>query len=71
MIGRRQQVALALTAVLAAAAAYQNHERQEPRHPARSGAAAPGFTLVAYGGVPRAQVADHPTGPRRASAERL
>ncbi|MES4887882.1 CapA family protein [Streptomyces sp. NPDC096012] len=50
MIGRRQQVALALTAVLAAAAACQNAERQENKHP---GAAAPahGFILAASGDI--------------------
>ncbi|MFF3914133.1 hypothetical protein ACFYZB_11700 [Streptomyces sp. NPDC001852] len=70
MIGRRQQVALALTAVLAAAAAYQNHERHEPSHPAPSGAAARGFTLVASGGV-GPEAGGHSTGCRWASAERL
>ncbi|MFF9086156.1 CapA family protein [Streptomyces sp. NPDC014991] len=53
MIGRRQQVALALTAVLTAAAACQNHNRQDPGpqqgRPAPS--AARGFTLVASGDV--------------------
>ncbi|MEV6118083.1 CapA family protein [Streptomyces sp. NPDC052109] len=51
MIGRRQQVALALTAALAAAAACQNHGRQQSGHPAPSGSATPGFTLVASGDV--------------------
>jgi poly-gamma-glutamate synthesis protein (capsule biosynthesis protein) len=51
MIGRRQQVALALTALLAAGAACQNHERQESGHPAPAGAAARGFTLVASGDI--------------------
>ncbi|MBL1086107.1 CapA family protein [Streptomyces actinomycinicus] len=52
MIGRRQQVALALTAVLTAAAACQNHSRQEAApqgQPAPT--AARGFTLVASGDV--------------------
>ncbi|OIJ67286.1 CapA family protein [Streptomyces mangrovisoli] len=51
MIARRRQLALALTAVLAAAAACQAHAR-EPA--ARSGAPAPpapGFTLVATGDI--------------------
>ncbi|UFR00829.1 CapA family protein [Streptomyces sp. Go40/10] len=51
MIGRRQQVALALTAVLAAGAACQNQHRDSG---AQSGAApteARGFTLVASGDV--------------------
>ncbi|MFF8726533.1 CapA family protein [Streptomyces sp. NPDC015171] len=51
MIGRRQQVALALTAVLAAGAACQNQNRE----PGTQGHAAPapsgGFTLVASGDV--------------------
>ncbi|ARP68868.1 hypothetical protein LK07_02750 [Streptomyces pluripotens] len=53
MIGRRPQVALALTltAVLAAAAACQNQERQESGHPAPPAPAARGFTLVASGDV--------------------
>lgn len=60
MIGRRKQVVLALTALLAAAAACQNHERQEP---AVSGRPAPsadrGFTLVASGDVlPHTSVID-------------
>ncbi|MEU6769753.1 CapA family protein [Streptomyces sp. NPDC046759] len=55
MIARRQQVALVLTAVLAAAAACQNHERQDSKHPA----AARGFTLVASGDVlPHTSVID-------------
>ncbi|WP_330462052.1 CapA family protein [Streptomyces sp. NBC_00820] len=52
MIGRRHQVALALTALLAAAAACQNQERKEPAataHPAPP--AARGFTLVASGDI--------------------
>ncbi|MFJ7147519.1 CapA family protein [Streptomyces sp. NPDC100445] len=61
MIGRRQQVALALTAVLTAAAACQNHNRQDPGsqqgRPAPS--AARGFTLVASGDVlPHTSVID-------------
>ncbi|MER6569808.1 hypothetical protein ABT288_27345 [Streptomyces sp. NPDC001093] len=71
MIGRRQQVALALTAVLAAAAACQNHERQQSRHPAPPGAAArpqaAGAELVPdrYG-----LAAGHRAGRTSASAER-
>jgi Bacterial capsule synthesis protein PGA_cap len=58
MFGRRQQVALAITAVLAVAAACQNHERQEAESAAPSGAAA-GFTLVASGDVlPHTSVLD-------------
>ncbi|AYN38176.1 CapA family protein [Streptomyces dangxiongensis] len=53
MIGRRQQVALALTAVLTVAAACQNHNRQDSG--AQQGRPAPsaarGFTLVASGDV--------------------
>ncbi|MFI1766318.1 CapA family protein [Streptomyces sp. NPDC020800] len=57
MIGRRHQVAMAMTAILAAAAACQNHQRQEvarhkvvvPGLPAPT--AARGFTLVASGDV--------------------
>ncbi|MGW3339519.1 CapA family protein [Streptomyces sp. NPDC001009] len=52
MIGRRHQVALVLTAVLAAVAACQNQDRVEP---GASGQPAPGtgrgFTLVAAGGI--------------------
>ncbi|MFF5013040.1 CapA family protein [Streptomyces sp. NPDC001165] len=52
MIGRRKQVALALTALLAAAAACQNHERQELAGPDRPAPSADrGFTLVASGDV--------------------
>ncbi|MFE9450818.1 CapA family protein [Streptomyces sp. NPDC006739] len=61
MIARRHQVALAVTALLTAAAACQNHERQVsaaaglPAPPA----AARGFTLVASGDVlPHASVVD-------------
>ncbi|MEU6592362.1 CapA family protein [Streptomyces sp. NPDC046881] len=51
MIGRRQQVALALTAVLAAGAACQNQHRETGAQ-GRSAPAAPGgFTLVASGDV--------------------
>ncbi|MES9523362.1 CapA family protein [Streptomyces capoamus] len=51
MIGRRQQVALALTAVLAAGAACQNQHRETGTE-GRSAPAAPGgFTLVASGDV--------------------
>ncbi|MGW1721412.1 CapA family protein [Streptomyces sp. NPDC002306] len=51
MIARRRQVALALTALLAAAAACQAHERQPDRvgRPAPTGARS--FTLVASGDV--------------------
>ncbi|EST35624.1 CapA family protein [Streptomyces roseochromogenus] len=59
MIGRRQQVALALTVVLAAAAACQNHERGDSGHAAPSGPPARGFTLVASGDVlPHTSVID-------------
>ncbi|MGW2699980.1 CapA family protein [Streptomyces sp. NPDC001340] len=52
MIGRRKQVALALTALLAAAAACQNHERQELAGAGRPAPSADrGFTLVASGDV--------------------
>ncbi|MFG2602713.1 CapA family protein [Streptomyces sp. NPDC048514] len=51
MIGRRQQVALALTAVLAAAAACQNAGRQESKHPTAAVSPARGFTLVASGDI--------------------
>ncbi|MGW0993322.1 CapA family protein [Streptomyces sp. NPDC002520] len=60
MIGRRHQVALALTALLAAAAACTNQEREESAasaHPAPP--AARGFTLVASGDVlPHASVVE-------------
>ncbi|MER5211895.1 CapA family protein [Streptomyces sp. NPDC002838] len=52
MIARRRQVALALTALLAAGAACQAQDRNPPgrnAHPAPT--AAPGFTLVASGDV--------------------
>ncbi|MFE4964127.1 CapA family protein [Streptomyces sp. NPDC056660] len=65
MINRRRQVALALTALLATAAACQNHVRQENAAP--SGQPAPavpapggGFTLVASGDVmPQKSALDH------------
>ncbi|MEU2715398.1 CapA family protein [Streptomyces sp. NPDC007205] len=58
MFGRRQQVALAITAVLTVAAACQNHDRQEAGSAGPSGAAA-GFTLVASGDVlPHTSVLD-------------
>ncbi|MGW0334890.1 CapA family protein [Streptomyces sp. NPDC003011] len=61
MIARRSQVALALTALLAAGAACQaqDHERPAgPGHPAPS-AAARGFTLVASGDVlPHSSIID-------------
>ncbi|MCF3133628.1 CapA family protein [Streptomyces olivochromogenes] len=61
MITRRRTAALALTALLAAGAACQAHERQDPTQPAQPGRAAPpvarGFTLVASGDVlPQASV---------------
>jgi poly-gamma-glutamate synthesis protein (capsule biosynthesis protein) len=60
MIGRRHQVALALTALLAAAAACTNQEREDTAasaHPAPP--AARGFTLVASGDVlPHASVVE-------------
>ncbi|MCX4766837.1 CapA family protein [Streptomyces sp. NBC_01275] len=59
MLARRHQVALALTALLAAAAACQaeDHQRTEPGRPAPS--AARGFTLVASGDVlPHTSVVD-------------
>ncbi|OLZ74285.1 hypothetical protein AV521_00940 [Streptomyces sp. IMTB 2501] len=59
MIGRRQQVALAFTAVLVAGAACQNHARGESGHATPSGFAARGFTLVASGDVlPHTSVID-------------
>ncbi|MEU2426828.1 CapA family protein [Streptomyces sp. NPDC007851] len=63
MINRRRQVALALTALLATAAACTNHERQEraapPGRPAPA-AAAGAFTLVASGDVmPQKSAVDH------------
>ncbi|MFI5683494.1 CapA family protein [Streptomyces sp. NPDC051636] len=52
MIARRRQVALALTALLAAGAACQAQARQEPAPPGRPAPpAARGFTLVASGDV--------------------
>ncbi|MEU2060626.1 CapA family protein [Streptomyces sp. NPDC013455] len=52
MFGRRQQVALALTAVLAAGAACQNQNRQESGSQGRAApSVAGGFTLVASGDV--------------------
>jgi poly-gamma-glutamate synthesis protein (capsule biosynthesis protein) len=51
MIRRRQQMALALTALLAAAAACQNQDRQESKHPAPAATAVRGFTLVASGDI--------------------
>ncbi|MGX1273697.1 CapA family protein [Streptomyces phaeoluteigriseus] len=58
MIARRHQVALALTALLAAAAACQAHDREAASgHPAPS--ASRGFTLVATGDIlPHASVID-------------
>ncbi|MER5428349.1 CapA family protein [Streptomyces sp. NPDC002588] len=52
MVGRRHLVALALTAVLAAAAACQDREESPARHPGPPApSAAAGFTLVATGDV--------------------
>ncbi|MFI1366571.1 CapA family protein [Streptomyces griseochromogenes] len=52
MIGRRHQVALALTALLAAGAACQNHERHEAAAPGRPApTVGRSFTLVASGDV--------------------
>ncbi|MFB7506353.1 CapA family protein, partial [Streptomyces broussonetiae] len=59
MLGRRQHMALAVTAVLAAAAACTNHARQDSGRGAPAGSAARGFTLVASGGVlPQTSVVD-------------
>ncbi|MFD8807740.1 CapA family protein [Streptomyces sp. NPDC059597] len=59
MIRRKHQVALALTAVLAAAAACQNQERGGPAAGQQAPSAGKGFTLVASGTVmPHATVAD-------------
>ncbi|MEU3252458.1 CapA family protein [Streptomyces sp. NPDC006997] len=62
MIARRHQVALALTAVLAAAAACQAEHREPPDRPGRPAPAAArdrGFTLVASGDVlPHSSVID-------------
>jgi poly-gamma-glutamate synthesis protein (capsule biosynthesis protein) len=63
MIARRQQVALALTALLAGGAACQAHRHEAPGHAAPSAApsaAAPrGFTLVASGDVlPHSSIID-------------
>ncbi|MET9453003.1 CapA family protein [Streptomyces cinerochromogenes] len=51
MIGRRQQVALALTAVLAAGAACQNQHRDAGAQGGSAPTTARGFTLVASGDV--------------------
>ncbi|KUO16075.1 CapA family protein [Streptomyces dysideae] len=51
MIARSRQVALVLTAVLAAGAACQAHEHESPGRPAPSADGARGFTLVASGDV--------------------
>ncbi|MDT7840471.1 CapA family protein [Streptomyces justiciae] len=65
MIARSRQVALALTALLAAGAACQARGHEEPDPPARSGQPAPsadtarGFTLVASGDVlPHSSIID-------------
>ncbi|MEU0965399.1 CapA family protein [Streptomyces sp. NPDC005917] len=64
MINRRRQAALALTALLATAAACQNQVRQEhaapPGNPAPAVPASGGFTLVASGDVmPQNSAIDH------------
>ncbi|MFE0674343.1 CapA family protein [Streptomyces sp. NPDC058867] len=51
MIARSRQVALALTALLAAGAACQADRNESPGRPAPSATAARGFTLVASGDV--------------------
>ncbi|MGW5046544.1 CapA family protein [Streptomyces griseoluteus] len=59
MIGRRHQVALALTAVLAAVAACQHQDRTASGAGRPAPGAVKGFTLVAAGGVqPYASAAD-------------
>ncbi|WP_328875326.1 CapA family protein [Streptomyces sp. NBC_00287] len=59
MIARSRQVALALTAVLAAGAACQAGRHDSPGHPAPSAADSRGFTLVASGDVlPHSSVID-------------
>jgi poly-gamma-glutamate synthesis protein (capsule biosynthesis protein) len=60
MIARRQQVALALTALLAAGAACQAQDRAAPARPGRPAPAdSQGFTLVASGDVlPHSSVID-------------
>ncbi|MFG2796326.1 CapA family protein [Streptomyces pseudovenezuelae] len=59
MIARRQQVALALTALLAGGAACQAHDHAAPGHPAPAAAAPRGFTLVASGDVlPHSSIID-------------
>ncbi|MFE9445497.1 CapA family protein [Streptomyces sp. NPDC006602] len=60
MIARRQQVALALTAVLAAGAACQAQDRAAPARPGRPApTGARGFTLVASGDVlPHSSIID-------------
>ncbi|WP_225826600.1 CapA family protein [Streptomyces naphthomycinicus] len=51
MIGRRQQVALVLTAVLAAGAACRNQQREDTGAQGHAAPSAGGFTLVASGDV--------------------
>ncbi|WLW50477.1 CapA family protein [Streptomyces sp. YU58] len=62
MIARRQQVALALTVLLATGAACQSKDHDppaEPGRPAPSAAGPPGFTLVASGDVlPHSSIID-------------
>ncbi len=59
MIARSRQVALALTAVLAAGAACQAHKHEAPGHPAPSANGTRGFTLVASGDVlPHSSIID-------------
>jgi poly-gamma-glutamate synthesis protein (capsule biosynthesis protein) len=59
MIARSRQVALALTAVLAAGAACQAHKHEASGHPAPSANGSRGFTLVASGDVlPHSSIID-------------
>ncbi|WP_030327025.1 CapA family protein [Streptomyces sp. NRRL B-3229] len=59
MIARRQQVALALTVLLAGGAACQAHDHATPGRPAPAAAAPRGFTLVASGDVlPHSSIID-------------
>ncbi|MFE6359102.1 CapA family protein [Streptomyces sp. NPDC057806] len=59
MIARSRQVALALTAVLAAGAACQADRHEAPGRPAPSATASGGFTLVASGDVlPHSSIID-------------
>ncbi|MDT9696455.1 CapA family protein [Streptomyces sp. P17] len=59
MIARSRQVALALTALLAAGAACQADRQDSPGHPAPSATGPRGFTLVASGDVlPHSSIID-------------